>query len=114
MGTGSEVSLCVGAAEKLAGEGIKARVVSMPCWELFDDQDSAYRDHVLPPRVRARVSVEQASTFGWTKYVGDLGTSIGMRTFGASAPLKDLLEEFGFTVDRVAEAARRQLKGVVA
>ena len=96
--------------EKLAQEGIKSRVVSMPCWELFDDQDGAYRDHVLPPDVKARVSVEQASTFGWTKYVGDHGTSIGMRSFAHSAPLKDLLEEFGFTVDRVAEAARDQLK----
>ena len=111
MGTGSEISLCVGAHEKLTQEGIKSRVVSMPCWELFDDQDRAYRDHVLPPHVEARVSVEQASTFGWTKYVGDHGTSIGMRTFGTSAPLKDLLVEFGFTVDRVAQAARDQLKG---
>ena len=110
MGTGSEISLCVGAHEKLTQEGIKARVVSMPCWELFDDQDAAYRDHVLPPDVTARVSVEQASTFGWTKFVGEHGTSIGMRSFGASAPLKDLLVEFGFTVDRVVEAARRQLK----
>ena len=110
MGTGSEVSLCVGAHEKLTQEGIKARVVSMPCWEVFDDQDPAYRDHVLPPNVKARVSVEQASTFGWTKFVGEHGTSIGMRSFGASAPLKDLLVEFGFTVDRVVEAARRQLK----
>ena len=111
MGTGSEISLCVGADEKLKQEGIKARVVSMPCWELFDDQDAAYRDYVLPPAVKARVSVEQASTLGWTKFVGEHGTSIGMRTFGASAPLKDLLEEFGFTVDRVVETARRQLKG---
>jgi len=111
MGTGSEISLCVGAHEKLKQEGIKARVVSMPCWELFDDQDAAYRDYVLPPAVKARVSVEQASTLGWTKFVGEHGTSIGMRTFGASAPLKDLLEEFGFTVDRVVETARRQLKG---
>ena len=110
IGTGSEVSLCVNASEKLAQEGIKARVVSMPCWELFDDQEPAYRDHVLPPGVRARVSVEQASTFGWSKFVGDRGTSIGMRTFGASAPLKDLIEEFGFTADRVAEAARQQFK----
>jgi transketolase len=110
IGTGSEVSLCVGAGEKLAQEGIKARVVTMPCWELFDDQEPAYRDHVLPPWVKNRVSVEQASTFGWTKYVGEHGTSIGMRTFGASAPLKDLLVEFGFTVDRVAEAARGQVK----
>jgi transketolase len=100
----------VGAYEKLTKQGVKARVVSLPCWELFDDQDGAYRDSVLPPDVKARVSVEQASTFGWTKYVGDHGTSIGMRTYGASAPLKDLLEEFGFTVDRVADAARKQLQ----
>ena len=110
MATGSEVSLCTGAYEKLTAEGIKARVVSMPCWELFDDQDPSYRDHVFPPDVKARVSVEQASTFGWTKFVGDGGESIGMRTFGASAPLKDLLKEFGFTVDRVVEAAKKQLK----
>jgi transketolase len=111
MGSGSEISLCVGAYEKLNQEGIKARVVSMPCWELFDDQDATYRDHVLPPWIKNRVSVEQASTFGWTKYVGEHGTSIGMRSFGASAPLKDLLEEFGFTVDRVAGAARAQISG---
>jgi transketolase len=110
MATGSEVSLCTGAYEKLTAEGIKARVVSMPCWELFDDQEPAYRDLVFPPDVKARVSVEQASTFGWTKFVGDGGESIGMRTFGASAPLKDLLKEFGFTVDGVVEAARKQLK----
>jgi transketolase len=113
MGSGSEISLCVGAFEKLSQEGIKARVVSMPCWHIFDDQEPAYRDHVLPPSVKARVSVEQASTFGWNKFVGDHGTSIGMRTFGASAPLKDLLREFGFTVEKVAEAARQQLKNRV-
>ena len=110
LGTGSEVSLCVGAYEKLKAEGVKARVVSMPSWELFDDQDQAYQDHVLPPDVTARVSVEQASVFGWAKYVGRSGASIGMRSFGASAPLKDLLHEFGFTVDRVVETAREQLK----
>jgi transketolase len=113
MGSGSEISLCVGAYEKLSQEGIKARVVSMPCWQIFDDQEPAYRDHVLPPIVKARVSVEQASTFGWNKFVGDHGTSIGMRTFGASAPLKDLLHEFGFTVENVAAAARQQLKNRV-
>ena len=110
LGTGSEVSLCVGAYEKLKAEGIKARVVSMPSWELFDDQDQEYQDQVLPPDVDARVSVEQASVFGWAKYVGRKGASIGMRSFGASAPLKDLLHEFGFTVDRVVEAAKDQLK----
>ena len=110
IGTGSEVSLCVQAYEKLKAEGVKARVVSMPCWELFEAQDEAYQDEVLPPDVRARVSVEQASTFGWAKYVGRSGESIGMESFGASAPLKDLLAEFGFTVDRVYEAAKRQLQ----
>ena len=110
IGTGSEVSLCVGAFERLAQEGIKARVVSLPCWELFEAQDQAYRDKILPPDVRARVSVEMASTFGWSRYVGDQGTSLGMHTFGASAPLNDLLKEFGFTVEHVAAAARAQLK----
>ncbi|AMV38977.1 transketolase [Planctomyces sp. SH-PL62] len=109
IGTGSEVSLCIGAFEKLKAEGVKARVVSMPSWELFDDQDQAYQDEVFPPDVEARVSVEQASTFGWAKYVGRKGATIGMKSFGASAPLKDLLKEFGFTVDRVYEAARDQL-----
>jgi transketolase len=110
MGTGSEVSICVEAYETLTREGIKARVVSMPCWELFEAQDQAYRDSVLPPGVTARVSVEQASTFGWSKYVGDHGTSIGMSSYGASAPLKDLLTEFGFTREKVAAAARGLLK----
>ncbi|WP_165072541.1 transketolase [Paludisphaera rhizosphaerae] len=109
IGTGSEVSLCIGAYEKLKAEGIKARVVSMPCWELFDEQDQAYQDSVLPPDVLARVSVEQASTFGWERYVGRRGAMIGMKSFGASAPLKDLLTEFGFTVDRVYDAAKQQL-----
>jgi transketolase len=110
LATGSEVSLCVDAYEKLKAEGIKARVVSMPSWELFDDQDQAYRDQVLPPSVTARVSVEQASIFGWAKYVGLTGTSIGMRSFGASAPMKDLMREFGFNADRIVEAAKEQLK----
>jgi transketolase len=110
LATGSEVSLCVDAYEMLKAEGIKARVVSMPSWELFDDQDQAYRDHVLPPNVTARVSVEQASIFGWAKYVGMNGHSIGMRSFGASAPLKDLQREFGFSAERIAEAAKEQLK----
>ncbi|QEH37755.1 Transketolase [Aquisphaera giovannonii] len=110
MGTGSEVSLCVEAYETLTKEGVKARVVSFPCWELFEDQDQAYRDSVLPPDVMARVSVEQASSFGWAKYVGARGATIGMRTYGASAPLKDLLKEFGFTADRVAEEARKQIE----
>jgi transketolase len=82
----------------------------MPSWELFDDQPQEYRDGVLPPTVRARVSVEQAATFGWSKYVGDTGQSIGMRSFGASAPLKQLMQKFGFTVENVVEAARNQIR----
>jgi len=110
LGTGSEVVLCLEAFEKLRAEGVKARVVSMPSWELFDEQPQEYRDGVLPPAVRARVSVEQASTFGWSKYVGDTGQSIGMRSFGASAPLKQLARKFGFTVENVVEAAREQVR----
>jgi transketolase len=110
LASGSEVALCVEAHERLTAQGIQSRVVSMPSWELFDDQDAGYRDSVLPPAVTARVSVEQASVFGWAKYVGADGQSIGMRSFGASAPLKDLQREFGFTVERVIEAAKDQLK----
>lgn len=109
LASGSEVSVCVDAFEKLKEQGIKARVVSLPCWELFDDQDQVYRDSVLPPKVTARVSVEAASTFGWDRYVGFKGQTIGMRSFGASAPLKDLLKRFGFTADQVVAAARKQL-----
>ena len=110
LATGSEVALCLEAFEKLGTDGIKTRLVSMPSWELFDEQTQEYRDSVLPPSVRARVSVEQASTFGWSKYVGDTGQSIGMRTFGASAPLKQLGQKFGFTVENVVEAARDQIR----
>jgi transketolase len=109
IGTGSEVSLCVEAYEALKAEGVRARVVSMPSWELFEQQDESYRDHVLPPAVRARVSVEQASVIGWDHYVGMRGAKIGMHTFGSSAPLKDLQTKFGFTPDKVAAAARNQL-----
>jgi transketolase len=110
LATGSEVALCLEAHERLKAESIKSRVVSMPSWELFDDQPQEYRDSVLPPDVTARVSVEQASTFGWAKYVGVTGHSIGMRSFGASAPLKDLVKKFGFTPEHVAAAAREQVK----
>jgi transketolase len=110
LATGSEVVLCLEAYERLKAEGIKARVVSMPSWELFDDQPPEYRDRVLPPTVTARVSVEQASTFGWSKYVGATGYSIGMRSFGASAPLKDLVKKFGFTSEHVVTAAKEQLQ----
>jgi transketolase len=109
LASGSEVALCLQAHELLKAEGIKTRVVSMPSWELFDDQSTGYRDGVLPPEVTARVSVEQASTFGWARYVGATGHSLGMRSFGASAPLKDLQKKFGFTVEAVAHAAREQL-----
>src|SRR6202035_4095868 len=104
--TGSEVYLCVDAFERLSKEGIKARVVSMPSWELFENQDQAYRDSVLPPGVKARVAVEMATTFGWSRYVGTSGHSIGMHSFGASAPLKDLQKHFGFTVENIMAAAR--------
>jgi transketolase len=106
MGSGSELSLCVEAADKLNVAGIKARVVSMPSWELFERQDAAYKESVLPASVSARVSVEMASTFGWERYVGLKGKMIGMRSFGASAPLKDLLKKFGIQVDNVVAAAK--------
>ena len=110
MATGTEVSLCVEAYEELTADGINARVVSMPCWELFEQMDQAYRDEVLPPDVRARVAVEQASVLGWDRYVGSEGTVIGMKTFGASAPLKELLTLFGFTPDAGVAAAKGQLE----
>jgi len=109
MATGSEVCLCIDAYEKPKTEGIRARVVSMPSWDLFDHQDQSYRDEVLPPDITARVAVEMASTFGWAQYAGGKGRIIGMRTFGASAPLKDLQKKFGFTSDAVAQAARELL-----
>lgn len=109
IGTGSEVALCAEAYESLTREGIAARVVSMPSWELFEQQDQAYRDSVLPPEATARVSVEQASVIGWDRYVGTNGAKIGMHTFGSSAPIKDLLKQFGFTPDKVAAAAKEQI-----
>jgi transketolase len=109
IGTGSEVTLCVDAAEKLKAQGVKARVVSLPSWELYEKQDQAYRDSVIPPGVTARVTVEMAAAFGWERYAGSTGAIIGMRSFGASAPLKDLLKHFGFTVDAVVAAAKKQI-----
>ena len=109
IGTGSEVQLCLGAYEKLTAEGVKARVVSLPSWELFQKQSPEYRDSVIPPGVKARVTVEMGTTIGWERYAGPTGTMIGMRSFGASAPIKDLLKEFGFTVDAVYQAAKKQL-----
>jgi transketolase len=112
LATGSEVALCVEAYERLKSDGIKARVISMPSWEIFDyycRKHPEYRESVLPSTVAARVSVEQASTFGWARYVGASGHSIGMKTFGASAPLKELQKKFGFTPEAVVAAAREQL-----
>jgi transketolase len=109
MATGSEVSLCVGVYETLKAEGIQARVVSMPSWEIFEKQDVSYRHRVFPPAVKARVSVEQSATFGWSQYVGSTGKTIGMHTFGSSAPLKDLLKKFGFAPDKIVEAAKESI-----
>jgi transketolase len=108
IGTGSEVSLCLGAQEALKKQGVEARVISMPSWKLFEDQDEAYRESVLPSHIRARVSVEQAARFGWERYVGIDGARVGMRTFGESAPLQKLVMKFGFTVDAVAATAIEQ------
>jgi transketolase len=109
LATGSEVHLALEARDELEVDGIATRVVSMPCWELFDRQPPEYRDRVLPPEVTARVAVEQASTLGWDRYVGGGGAIIGMHTFGASAPLKQLLTKFGFTPEQVAQAARERM-----
>jgi transketolase len=109
IGSGSEVSLCVGAHEELLAQGIRSRVVSMPSWDIFEEQPRDYQDSVLPPTVTARVAVEQASTLGWERYVGRSGRIIGMKTFGASAPLKELQRKFGFEPERVAEIARELL-----
>ena len=110
IGTGSEVSLCLAARDLLAKDKIAARVVSMPCRELFEDQDEAYRKSVLPPEITARVTVEEASPLGWDRYAGPDGIVLGMNTFGLSAPLKVVSEHFGFTPERVADAARKVLK----
>ena len=109
IGTGSEVSLCVAAAATLAGRNVAARVVSLPSWELFDRQDEAYRESVLPRAVKARVCVEAASTCGWERYAGSEGAILGMKSFGASAPLKDVMGAFGFTADHVVAAAETQI-----
>ena len=106
LATGSEVALCVQAYEQLTAEGIKARVVSMPSWELFEQQDQDYRDSVIPPDVTARIGIEQAATFGWDRYIGPAGQIIGMQTFGASAPLKELQKKFGFTTENLLAVAK--------
>ncbi|WP_018350744.1 transketolase [Longispora albida] len=112
MATGSEVQLALGARAKLAEEGVSARVVSMPCREWFDAQPVEYRNHVIPPAVRARVSVEAGIAMPWRDLVGDLGVSVSLEHFGASAPYQRLMEEFGFTVDNVVAAARKSLDRV--
>ncbi|HXZ27190.1 MAG TPA: transketolase C-terminal domain-containing protein, partial [Terriglobales bacterium] len=109
IGTGSEVALCIAAYEQLTAAGVKARVVSMPSWELFDRQTPEYRESVLPAAVRRRISVEQASDCGWDRYVGLEGKCIGMHTFGASAPLKELLKKFGFTPEAIVATAQELL-----
>jgi transketolase len=109
IATGSEVALALEAHEQLVAEGVRSRVVSMPSWDIFEHQSQEYRDSVLPPKVTARVAIEQASAFGWERYVGQSGRVIGMQTFGASAPLKALMAEYGFTVDNVVAAAKDQL-----
>ena len=112
IASGSEVSLAVEAHEKLLADGIRSRVVSMPSWEIFDHQPLEYRDSVLPPTVRARVAVEQASTFGWTQYTGLDGCVVGMKTFGASAPLKELQKKFGFHPEQIVASAKELLAGI--
>jgi len=109
IASGSELILAVQAHEKLTAEGIRSRVVSMPSWDVFENQTRKYRNIVLPPGVGARVAIEQASTFGWERYVGASGRVIGMETFGASAPLKALQKKFGFEPDRVVLAAKELL-----
>jgi transketolase len=110
MATGSEVSLCLEAFETLKGEGIKVRVVSMPSWDIFEKQPADYKNKLLPSEVKARVSVEAGATFGWERYTGLTGAMIGLHSFGASAPLKELLDHFGLTPTKIAQAARDQIK----
>jgi transketolase len=109
MGTGTEVALIVAAYEQLAADGVRARAVSMPSWDLFERQPEEYRSAVLPPHVTARVAIEQAASFGWDRYVGLTGEVIAMHSFGTSAPLKDVAKKFGFTPERAVLAAREQL-----
>jgi len=109
IASGSELCIAAQAHEKLSTEGIRTRVVSMPSWELFEHQTKEYRDSVLPPGVKARLAIEQASTLGWERYVGESGRVFGLKTFGASAPLKDLLKKFGFEPERIVALAKEML-----
>ncbi|HAO71331.1 MAG TPA: hypothetical protein DCR06_01880 [Planctomycetaceae bacterium] len=106
IGTGSEIPLCLDAADILDSDGIRTRVVSLPCWELFAEQDDEYREHVLPSNIPSRVACEAASGFGWERWLGQKGTFIGMNGFGASGPAKKLFEHFGITAEAVVAAAR--------
>jgi transketolase len=112
IGTGSELQLAVAAQEKLAGEGVKARVVSMPCWDLFEEQSAEYKESVLPSAVRARVAVEAGIPIGWERYVGLEGRIVGQTQFGASAPAKDVFKHFDFTVENVVAHARESMAAV--
>ncbi|MGH3516520.1 MAG: transketolase-like TK C-terminal-containing protein, partial [Haloechinothrix sp.] len=114
IATGSEVHLAVEAHEKLTSDGIRVRVVSLPCWELFDQQPDDYRDQVLPPAVTARVAIEKGSTLGWDRYVGTRGAIVGMHTFGASAPLKALQTKFGFTPEAIVGVAKERIAACAA
>jgi len=111
IATGSEVILAVEAHETLLKEGIRSRVVSLPSWDIFEHQSPEYRASVLPPAVTARIAIEQASTFGWERYIGSRGRVIGMKTFGASAPLKELQKKFGFEPENLVTAAKELLAG---
>jgi transketolase len=110
IATGSEVSLAIQAHEALLADGVRSRMVSMPSWEIFEHQPQEYQDSVLPPQVTARIAVEQASSFGWERYVGRGGKLVCMKTFGASAPLKELQKHFGFEPDQVVAAAKKMLR----
>jgi transketolase len=109
IASGSEVSLAIGAHEKLTADGVRSRVVSMPSWDIFEEQPQSYRDTVLPPQVTARIAIEQGSMLGWDRYVGTAGKVVGMKTFGASAPLKELQRKFGFQPERIVELATEML-----
>ena len=110
IASGSEVALAADAHEKLTADGVRSRVVSMPSWDIFEDQSQSYRDSVLPPQVTARIAIEQGSTIGWDRYVGSAGKVVGMKTFGASAPLKELQRKFGFEPERIVELATEMLR----
>jgi transketolase len=110
IASGSEVALAVDAYEALTSQGVRARLVSMPSWDIFESQPQSYRDEVLPPKVKARLAIEQGSVLGWDRYVGPEGRVIGMKTFGASAPLKELQRKFGFEPGRVISTARELLE----